>query len=95
MTSFSISFYRGDTPTLVVSLDIHGQEQSLNGHFAKLYIQQFQIDADIQGTNACFFINKDISEDLSIGAHKAWIEIASPQTKYSYQGVIRVERARV
>lgn len=41
MTSFSISFYRGDTPTLVVSLDVHGQDQALNGCFAKLYLEQF------------------------------------------------------
>lgn len=95
MTSFSLSFFKGDTPTIVVSLDIAGHNQSLNNYFAKLYIQKYELQGDVQGTNASFFIDKNMSQNLSIGQHKVWLEFTSPQTKYSYQGIIRVERARV
>lgn len=94
MIAFSLKFYKGDTPTITVSLEIEGQNQSLSQYSVKLYLGDLILEGTINGTIVNFFIDKEQSNKLTKGNHKAWIQFQSAQTKYSYQGLIRVEEAR-
>lgn len=94
MIAFTLKFYKGDTPTITVSLEIEGQNQSLSQYAVKLYLEDLIFEGTINGTTVNFFINKEQSNKLTRGNHKAWIQFQSTQTKYSYRGLVRVEEAR-